>query len=141
MAATSVRDMTDADTSDVLRLIDQLHPDRPGTFVPSQVRQGWRALVAEDEDGVPIGFLLGTFIDYGLDHESCGTLEQLVVDASARGRAIGRTLVEEWKQWLRSEGLGLGFLSADESAISFYESCGFGRCTGPWMAWVDQPAS
>lgn len=82
-----------------------------------------------------VGFLLGTFVDYGLDHESSGTLEQLVVDGGTRGDGVGRALVENWKAWLQSEAITLAFLSVEPAAVPFYEKCGFSLCTGPYMVW------
>jgi GNAT superfamily N-acetyltransferase len=135
-----ISEMTPADVPAVSALIDQLHADRPGVLDPARIRQGWKTFVARDERGAPIGFALGTFIDYGLRHESSGTLEQLVVDESARGAGVGEALVESWKQWLRDEGLTLGFLSAAEDAVRFYERCGFQRTTGPWLVWAEEQA-
>lgn len=97
----------------------------------AKVRQGWRAFVARDDDGRAIGFLLGSFFDYGLDHESAGTLEQLVVEEGERGQGVGRDLVREWQRWLVAEGVPLGFTSAGTGEVAFYEACGFSLCTGP----------
>ena len=66
-----------------------------------------------------------SFIDYGLAHESAGTLEQLVIDESVRGQSIGTELVERWKSWLIAEGVPLGFASTGPDAVGFYEQCGF----------------
>lgn len=128
--------MTSSDVDDVARLINQLHPDRPGVIRPERVRQGWTAFVARNDEGRAVGFLLGSFIDYGLVHESSGTLEQLVIDESVRGQLIGTELVEHWKSWLIAEGVTLGFASASPDAVGFYEKCGFRRCTGPWLVWA-----
>lgn len=128
--------MTPNDVGAVARLINQLHSDEPGVIDPGSIRQGWKALVARDDDGAVIGFLLGSFIDYGLDHESAGTLEQLVIDESHRGSGLGRQLVERWKQWLLEEGVPLGFTSAGTGEEGFYLECGFQLCTGPWLVWA-----
>ena len=125
--------MTAADVDAVTRLIDQLHDDRPGVVDPARVRQGWRAFVARGDDERPVGFLLGSFFDYGLAHESSGSLDQLVVDESVRGLGVGEALVE---QWLRDEGISLAFVSAGTGAEAFYERCGFTRGGGSWLAWV-----
>ena len=127
--------MTAADVSAVTRLINQLHPDLPGVIDPARIRQGWRAFVARSESDEVIGFLLGSFFDYGLEHESAGTLEQLVVEENERGRGVGRELVREWQEWLLGEGVPLGFTSAGTGEVEFYESCGFTLCRGPWMVW------
>jgi GNAT superfamily N-acetyltransferase len=130
-----INQMTQADVPAVERLINQLHPDAPGVVDPTKVRQGWRAFVARNDSGDAIGFLLGSFFDYVLSHESAGTLEQLVVDETDRGRGIGRELVAEWQRWLLDEGVPLGFTSAGTGEVEFYESCGFSLCRGPWLVW------
>lgn len=127
-----------ADYEGLSSLLLQLHPDQPGAFRLEEVRQGHRSFVAV-EGGRVVGFLFGTFVDYGLHHESAGTIEQLVVDQNCRGRGIGKALVEQWKSWLRDEGLALGFVSTTDelAAVGFYERAGFKRCTGPWLVWAE----
>ncbi len=130
-----ITEMTDDDVGSVTALINQLHPDEPGAVVPSAIRQGWKALVARNDADEVVGFLLGSFIDYGLAHESSGSLDQLVVDRSARQSGVGTQLVAQWKEWLIEEGVPLGFVSAEPEAVAFYERCGFRVCTGPFMVW------
>lgn len=75
--------MTSSDVDDIARLINQLHKDQPGVIRPERVRQGWRAFVARNDEGGAVGFLLGPFIDYGLAHESAGTLNSAGGDADS----------------------------------------------------------
>ena len=99
--------MTSSDVDDVARLINQLHPDQPGVIRPERVRQGWRALVARNDEGGAVEFLLGRSSTTGWLTKSAGTLEQLVIDESVHGQSIGTELVERWKSWLIAEGVPL----------------------------------
>lgn len=135
-------DLRPEDVVAIRRLMQQLHGDAAAGFEPT-VRQGHRSFVARDDDGAVVGYLLGTFVDYGLLTESCGMVEQLVIDFAHRRRGIGQQLLEQWKSWLKAEGVPLGFVATtdDLGAAEFYERCGFGRCTGPWLAWADPSAN
>lgn len=130
-----VRPATGADYGAISTVLAQLHPDQPGAFHPNRVRQGHRSFVATDESGNIIGFALTAYIDYGLRHESAGTIEQLVVNGDARAGGIGRRLVDACLEWLQQEGVALVFVSTTDElgAAAFYERCGFARCTGPWL--------
>jgi len=134
----NIREATPPDVPQIGSLIRDLHPDQRGEFDPFRVRQGHRTFVAEDNDRV-VGVLFGTFTSYGLEFESAGHLEQLIVREDARGVGIGEALVKQWKQWLIREGVPLGFVSTTDElgAASFYERCGFSRCIGPFLVWAD----
>jgi GNAT superfamily N-acetyltransferase len=129
---------TDSDGASLDSLLAQLHGGyEAGSFRPSRFRSGTRTFVAE-ADGSVIGLLLGAFVDLGIANETCGYLEELVVDTGHRGARIGDALVEAWKSWLRSEGVQLGFVSTTpDGPQSFYERCGFRRCVGPWLVWSE----
>lgn len=62
------------------------------------------SLVAEREDGKVAGFLMGgIFIgEYGISKEA--TLETIVVDPDNRNRGIGKRLIDEFVEHLRSLG-------------------------------------
>lgn len=61
--------ISDAGAGAVQHLLAPLHADGIGTFDPTQVRPGWRSLVAKDGTGRVVGYLLGSFIEYGLARE------------------------------------------------------------------------
>ncbi len=90
--------MTVADTDAVNTLLTQLYGEVSGHFDPAKIRQAWRAWVSRDGSGAVVGFLLGSFIDFGIQHESAGTLELLVIDESVRGQGVGTKLVDAWKR-------------------------------------------
>lgn len=129
-----IEEMTLNDAPVVARLLRQVYPDADD-IDPTRARLAWKTLVARDERGVPVGFLLGTVHDYGLDGESYGTLVELVVDNPVRRQGIGRALVEAWKAWLLDEGMQAGFLLAAADAVPFYEECGFEQTSLPYMIW------
>ncbi|WP_447764449.1 GNAT family N-acetyltransferase [Sphingopyxis panaciterrae] len=54
----------------------------------------------------------------------------LAVDPAARGRGVGKLLMDDWQQWAASEGADDYFLEmrADNDAVHLYESVGFSEC-------------
>lgn len=54
----------------------------------------------------------------------------LAVDPAARGRGIGKLLMDDWQQWGVSEGAADYFLEmrADNEAVHLYERVGFSEC-------------
>ncbi|GAA0589982.1 GNAT family N-acetyltransferase [Kribbella sandramycini] len=125
----TVRVATEADRSQLARLLRQLHPEAldPGSL--PRVRQEARTFVA----GEPVvGLAVVTFVDYGLS--AYGVLEELVVDEAARGAGVGRALVAECERWLLELDAEVVFVSAvDAGAARFYRRSGFSDCTGPWL--------
>jgi GNAT superfamily N-acetyltransferase len=132
----AICDATAADYPHIDRLAELLHDERPIRITP--VRQAARTFVAKAGDEVA-AFAICTLTDYGIS--SSGYLEEVAVDAGARGAGLGRTLIEACEAWLRSEGIELVFVSALVGAEGFYEALGYRRCVGPWLARVLQPAA
>lgn len=54
----------------------------------------------------------------------------LAVDPAARGRGVGRLLMDDWQQWAATEGADDYFLEmrADNDAVHLYERAGFSEC-------------
>jgi ribosomal protein S18 acetylase RimI-like enzyme len=87
------------------------------------------SLVAEQEDGKMVGFLMGgIFIgEYGISHEA--TLETIVVDPDHRTKGIGKRLVDEFVDHLRSLGaqkISTLVDSTDARLMHFFNANGFG---------------
>ena len=63
------------------------------------------SLVAEEEDGTVVGFVMGeVFIgEYGLSETA--TLDTIGVDPSRRGKGIGRQLIDEFMDHLKTLGI------------------------------------
>lgn len=54
----------------------------------------------------------------------------LAVDPAARGRGVGRMLMDDWMAWAKEEGAEEYFLEmrADNDAVHLYERTGFSEC-------------
>jgi GNAT superfamily N-acetyltransferase len=99
------------------RLRDTLFGPRPGAEV----------VIAEDEDGEPLGFAL-FFHNYSTFLAQPGIyLEDLYVRPEARGRGAGRALLAHLARLARERGCGRlewWVLDWNEPAIRFYRSLG-----------------
>ena len=65
---------------------------------------------------------------------SRGYLQRLAVDPSARRAGVGRSLVADSLQWMRSRGARRALVnthSTNESALSLYAACGFRLLPAP----------
>ena len=63
------------------------------------------SLVAEQDDGQLVGFVMGGILvgEYGISHEA--TLETIVVDPNQRNKGIGQRLIDEFVDHMRSLGV------------------------------------
>jgi ribosomal protein S18 acetylase RimI-like enzyme len=63
------------------------------------------SLVAEQEDGQLVGFVMGGILigEYGISHEA--TLETIIVDPDQRNKGIGQRLIDEFVDHMRSLGV------------------------------------
>jgi glucosamine-phosphate N-acetyltransferase len=86
-------------------------------------------IVVVAEDNVCPGKLLGTaavLVEQKLLRSGgrVGHIEDVVVDASARGRSIGKLLVNFLVDFSKSRGCYKVILDCDEQNVAFYERCG-----------------
>lgn len=87
------------------------------------------SLVAEQEDGTMVGFIMGgLFIgEYGISHEA--TLEAISVDPDCQNQGIGKKLIKEFVDHLRSVGaqkISTLVDSTDTKLMHFFSSNLFG---------------
>jgi len=86
--------------------------------------------IAEDETGVPVGFIhLQAQTDY-FSGEKHGYISDLAVDKSFEGRGVGRILLETAEEWARTKGyrlLTLYVFAGNTRAQQIYEKHGFSQ--------------
>lgn len=91
---------------------------------------GTAIFIAQDEQGVDLGFIhLQAGKDYYL-HEPHGHIADLIVAPHGEGRGIGRLLMEKAEDWARSQGfrwLTLSVFAQNLRARELYERLGFGE--------------
>ncbi|MFL6229100.1 MAG: GNAT family N-acetyltransferase [Pyrinomonadaceae bacterium] len=88
--------------------------------------------VAEDDDGLPLGFIhLVTSVDY-FTHAAHGHVSALVVAPAGERRGAGRALMQAGEEWARGRGyplLTLNVFARNTRALKFYERLGYGTDT------------
>lgn len=86
--------------------------------------------IAQDEDGVPLGFIhLQTGTDY-YHHEKHGHIANIIVAAEGEGRGIGQMLMEKGEEWARAQGyrwLTLSVFAQNIRAREVYQRLGYGE--------------
>src|SRR5215213_960083 len=86
--------------------------------------------IAEDENGVPLGFIhLQTGTDY-YHHARHGHIANLIVTREGEGRGIGRLLMEKGEEWAHAQGfrwLTLSVFAQNVRARDVYERSGYGE--------------
>jgi len=114
------RDVSQMISTDLQVLSDQLTNQPPDTAF----------FVAEDEKGLPLGFIhLQTGKDY-YHHERHGHIANVIVAPESEGRGIGRILIEKGEEWARSQGyrwLTLSVFAQNTRAREVYERLGYGE--------------
>lgn len=86
------------------------------------------AYVARDEKGDPVGFIWLIESTSGFTAAAFAWIMCIYVEADARGKGIGRKLMELGEQWAQERGLIdiiLNVSDENEVAIGLYESMGF----------------
>jgi len=86
--------------------------------------------VAEDEKGIPLGFIqLQAGVDY-YNHQKHGHIANLIVAGEGEGRGIGRLLMEKGEEWARAQGyrwLTLSVFAQNVRAREVYRRLGYGE--------------
>jgi GNAT superfamily N-acetyltransferase len=114
------RDVTQLLATDTQVLRDKLMNKPPGTAI----------FIAEDDQGVALGFIhLQSGKDYYY-HEDHGHIADLIVAPQAEGRGIGRVLIEKGEEWARSQGfrwLTVSVFAQNLRAREVYQRLGYGE--------------
>jgi ribosomal protein S18 acetylase RimI-like enzyme len=91
---------------------------------------GTVVFIAQDSDGMSLGFIhLTTGVDYYTE-EKHGHISDIVVAPVGEGRGVGRLLMAAGEEWARTQGYRLMTLSVflqNTRARRLYEKLGFGE--------------
>jgi GNAT superfamily N-acetyltransferase len=137
---TVIRPATEADLGALVRLLGVLFSIE-SDFRPDARRQrrGLRAMLSEPErrrvlvaerDGAVVGMVTLQLLVSTAEGGPSGLLEDMVVDAAARGEGVGRRLLRAAERWGRAMGATRFQLLADSEntpALAFYGRMGWGR--------------
>lgn len=85
-------------------------------------------LIAEREDGVPLGFVHAEASTDSVTLEPCGYVTVLAISEAAEGQGVARRLMEGVEDWARGKGfrlIGLDVFANNQRARAFYERMGY----------------
>lgn len=130
-----IRRATSEDEVAVAGLMEQLEATTHGSVAPG-LKARFRHLLTLDhhalwvaEDAGRVVGLVTASLRPTLYHSSPSALiDELVVDANARGRGVGRALIEAVVAWASEWGANEVEVSTEmdnETAQAFYQRCGF----------------
>jgi putative acetyltransferase len=141
VAGFSIRPVRDEDSARILAILAECYAEYPGCLlemseVPELVQPATSfakmrgAFWVAEENGVVVGF-----VALAPDHDDpeLGELKKLYTARSARGRGLGRTLVELVLREAKARTMRRVHLWSDtrfETAHRVYERCGFVRLAG-----------
>jgi GNAT superfamily N-acetyltransferase len=127
-----VRRATITDVSEIARLLTQLGYPTTADDVLTRWQEwgdeGNSALVVESEAGALLGVCTLHFTRVLHRPKPVGRITAMVVDETARGRGIGRSLVQAAEQELTRLGCGMLEVTSNVRRVeahAFYESLGF----------------
>jgi GNAT superfamily N-acetyltransferase len=127
-----VREAGPEDARDVARLLGQLGYSAAAAEVALRIeryRESRADLLLVAETGGRVVALASLHVSMALEYEGdAGKLSAIVVDEAARGRGIGRILVDAVEREARRRGCVLLFLTTNErrrDAHAFYRALGF----------------
>jgi ribosomal protein S18 acetylase RimI-like enzyme len=128
-----IRQMVAADSPAVANLATQLGYASTAAQIGRRYelmkdRPEARLLVAQDTDGSVIGWIHVQLM-YLLESEPRAEILGLVVSETARGRGVGRLLVQTGEEWAAGLGMDLIVVRSNQIRIetrAFYEHLGYG---------------
>jgi ribosomal protein S18 acetylase RimI-like enzyme len=117
-------------------IVERLATDEPQSALLGDPRTDF--LVAFDDDGAPVGFVLGYELPRRHGDPSILFVYELEVDAACRRRGIASRLLRELAQIVRARGIETGFVLtnvANAAAMRLYESVGGVRPNDDDVMW------
>lgn len=134
----AVRSATPADVEELVRLQGVLFSiEADFQPEPERQRRGLELMLAEperrcvlvaEESSRVVGMIAAQLVVSTAEGAPSALVEDMVVDESARGRGLGRRLVQALEAWARGRGATRMQLLADRdnrSALRFYERMGW----------------
>jgi ribosomal protein S18 acetylase RimI-like enzyme len=85
-------------------------------------------LVAEDDQGTPLGYVFTSTQEDYFTHERHAHVEVLAVETEAQGQGVGRRLMDAAESWAKSRGyrrITLNVFTQNERARQLYERLGY----------------
>jgi len=133
-----IRKAEPKDKKAISELYYQLYPEHKGPkeIIPIEVLEAKSLLFLAEEKKKPIGFVWGTFINYGIS--KYGYIDELFVEKEFRRQGIGTSLVktilelEELKK-LKAWAIFISTSEGNMQVRTFYNKFGFRLCKGPWL--------
>lgn len=131
-----IRKAVPKDKEDVSNLYYQLYPRHKGPkeTIPTEILEAKSLLFLAEEKKEPIGFIWGTFINYGIS--KYGYIDELFVKKEFRRKGIATSLVKIILEGFRKLKAWTVFVSTSEQkewVKTFYNKYGFKLCKGPWL--------
>lgn len=113
----------------------QLYPKHKGPKreIPIEVLKAKSVLFLANEEKEAVGFVWGTFINYGISRY--GYIDELFVKKRFRGKGVGNALLKEALKEFKKLKAWTVFVSTtnDKNIRKFYRKFGFKICRGPWL--------
>ncbi len=130
MDSLRIRPAASGDAATLGRLLEQLGYPTDADEIPQRIeklhaRPGTMVLVAENENGEPVGVVTVHLFQTMHANEPAAWLTALVVEEKARGQGVGSALVARAEEWAIEHGaLRISLTSAlhRERAHEFYKS-------------------
>jgi GNAT superfamily N-acetyltransferase len=131
MSAPRIRQASHEDAPAIAALLAELGHPTDVAVIPQRLdgvrAEGDEAFVATEGDGPVVGFFSIARVAVVHGSGPVALITALVVTESARGRGVGRRMVDAARQWAREAGcVRLLVTSADHraDAHAFYPACG-----------------
>lgn len=131
-----IRKAESRDKKAISELYYQLYPKHKGPkkIIPIEVLEAKSLLFLAEEDEKDVGFIWGTFINYGIS--KYGYIDELFVKKEFRRKGIATSLVKTILEEFRKLKAWTVFVSTSEEnrwVKTFYIKYGFKLCKGPWL--------